>query len=178
MPTGAQQRGAFVKQTFGTKDAALVKALSDRFVLRTFRFSSAAARMASTAELTFTGAQNRLGAALDGARQELAGLPLAGMVLVSDGADTTDASLTDALLGLKAAAVPVFTVGVGRDRLARDVQIDRVSTPRTALQGTSLVIDAVGGRVSDRPAPASCSTVRRRWSSMPPLRKPAMPERP
>ena len=57
------------------------------------------------------------------------------MVLVSDGADTTDASLTEALLGLKAAAVPVFTVGVGRDRLARDVQIDRVSTPRTALQG-------------------------------------------
>ncbi len=65
------------------------------------------------------------------------------MVLVSDGADTTDASLTEALLGLKAASVPVFTIGVGRDRLARDVQIDRVSTPRTALQGTSLVIDAV-----------------------------------
>ena len=39
--------------------------------------------------------------------------------------------------------MPVFTVGVGRDRLTRDVQIDRVSTPRTALQGTSLVIDAV-----------------------------------
>ena len=139
---GTEPRGAFVKQTFGTKDAALVKALSERFVLRTFRFSSAAARLASTDDLTFTGAQTRLGAALDGARQELAGLPLAGMVLVSDGADTTDASLTEALLGLKAAAVPVFTVGVGRDRLARDVQIDRVSTPRTALQGTSLVIDA------------------------------------
>jgi uncharacterized membrane protein len=139
---GTQPRGTFVKQTFGGKDAALVKALSERFVLRTFRFSSAAARLASTDDLTFTGAQTRLGAALDGARQELAGLPLAGMVLVSDGADTTDASLTDALLGLKAAAVPVFTVGVGRDRLARDVQIDRVSTPRSALQGTSLVIDA------------------------------------
>jgi uncharacterized membrane protein len=139
---GTEQRGAFVKQTFGTKDAALVKALSERFVLRTFRFSSSAARLASPDDLTFTGAQTRLGAALDGARQELAGLPLAGMVLVSDGADTTDASLSEALLGLKAAAVPVFTVGVGRDRLARDVQIDRVSTPRTALQGTSLVIDA------------------------------------
>ena len=97
----------------------------------------------STDDLTFAGAQTRLSAALDGARQELAGLPLAGMVLVSDGADTTDASLTESLLALKAASVPVFTVGVGRDRLARDVQIDRVSTPRTALQGTSLVIDAV-----------------------------------
>ncbi len=139
---GEQQRGAFVRQAFG-KDAALIKALSDRFVLRTFRFSSSTARLGSTDDLTFAGAQTKLGAALDGARQELAGLPLAGMVLVTDGADTTDDSLSDALLGLKAAAVPVFTVGVGRDRLARDVQVDRVSTPRSALLGTSLVIDAV-----------------------------------
>jgi len=140
---GTQPRAAFVKQTFGPKDAPLIKALSERFVLRPFRFSVAAARLGSTDDLTFTGAQTRIGAALDGARQELAGLPLAGVVLVSDGADTTDASLTEALLSLKASSVPVFTVGVGRDRLARDVQIDRVSTPRTALQGTSLVIDAV-----------------------------------
>ena len=139
---GTEQRGAFVRQTFG-KDAALLKALSERFVLRTFRFSSTASRLGSAEELTFGGVQTKLGTALDGVRQELAGLPLAGIVLVSDGADTTDASISDALLGLKAAAVPVFTVGVGRDRLARDVQIDRVSTPRTALQGTSLVINAV-----------------------------------
>jgi len=140
---GTEARGAFVKQAFAAKDAPLVKALSERFVLRPFRFSSAASRLASPDELTFAGAQTKLGAALDGARQELAGLPLAGMVLVSDGADTTDASLAEALLALKAASVPVFTVGVGRDQLARDVQIDRVSTPRTALKGTSLVIDAV-----------------------------------
>jgi uncharacterized membrane protein len=139
---GTDARGNFVKQTFG-QDSALVKALSERFVLRPFRFSSSASRLGSTNDLTFAGAQTRLGAALDGARQELSGLPLAGMVLVSDGADTTDASLTESLLALKAASVPVFTVGVGRDRLARDVQIDRVSTPRTALKGTSLVIDAV-----------------------------------
>jgi uncharacterized membrane protein len=140
---GAQPRGAFVQQAFGGPDAALMKALSERFVLRTFRFSSGAARVAPGEALGFGGAQTRLGAALDGVRQELAGLPLAGMVMVSDGADTTDASLNDALLSLKAAAVPVFTVGVGRDRLARDVQIDRVSTPRAALKGTSLVVDAV-----------------------------------
>ncbi len=139
---GSAPRGAFVQQTFG-RDAAIVKALSERFVLRTFRFSSSAGRLQSTDELTFAGAQTRLGAALDGARQELAGLPLAGMVLVSDGADTTDASLSDVLLGLRAAAVPVFTVGVGRDRLARDIQVDRVTTPRIALRGTSLVVDAV-----------------------------------
>lgn len=140
---GTESRGAFVRQAFGAPDAALMKALADKFVLRTFRFSSTAVRLASPDELSFGGPQTKLAAALDGVRQELAGLPLAGIVLVSDGADTTDASLSDALLALEAAAVPVFTVGVGRDRLARDVQIDRVSTPRTALKGTSLVIDAV-----------------------------------
>jgi uncharacterized membrane protein len=138
-----QPRSAFVRQEFAGPEAAMLKSLSERFVIRTFRFSSAASRLAGPEELTFAGAQTRLGAALDGARQELAGLPLAGMVVVSDGADTTETTLSDALLSLKAAEVPVFTVGVGRDRLARDVQIDRVSTPRTALKGASLVVDAV-----------------------------------
>jgi uncharacterized membrane protein len=136
-------RSAFVRKEFGSVDAGLLKTLGDKFVLRAFRFSSSAARARSGSDLDFAGAQTRLGAALDGARQELAGLPLAGMVLVSDGADTTDAELTEALLALKAEAVPVFTVGVGRERLSRDIQVDRVSTPRRALKGASLVIDAV-----------------------------------
>ena len=136
-------RGNYARQQFGAADAPIVKALAERFVLRTFRFSSSATRVGAPDELTFGGAQTRLAAALDGARQELAGLPLAGLVVVSDGADTSDAALSESLLALKAAGVPVFTVGVGQERLARDVQIDRVSTPRTALRGTSLMIDVV-----------------------------------
>ena len=136
-------RGDFARQEFSDRQAGLLKALSDKYVVRTFRFSSTSARLASINDLTLGGIETRLGAALDGARQELAGLPLAGMVLVSDGADTTDAALSDAVLALKAAALPVFTVGVGKDHLERDVQIDRVSTPRQALKGTSLLIDVV-----------------------------------
>jgi hypothetical protein len=41
---GKDTRGAFVRQAFGSKDAPIVKALSERFVLRTFRFSSSASR--------------------------------------------------------------------------------------------------------------------------------------
>ena len=136
-------RGDFIKQEYTDKGGAVLKALSDRFVVRTFRFSSAAHRVASGNDLTFRGSQTKLGTALDGARQELAGLPLAGLVLVSDGADTTDASLTDALLGLKAASVPVFTVGIGEERLPKDIQVSRINVPRTALKGTSLLVDAV-----------------------------------
>ena len=136
-------RGEFARAEFTQPVSGVLKSLSDRFVIRTFRFSSAATRLGNPAELTFAGGQTKLGAALEGVRQELAGLPVAGVVLVTDGADTTDAALTDALLSMKAAELPVFTVGVGEDRLSRDIQIDRVSTPRRALKGTSLLVDAV-----------------------------------
>ena len=138
-----QARGAFLKQQFGTPDSPLMKALSDRFLVRVFRFSSTAGRLESANDLTFSGSQTRLGAALDGAREELAGLPVSGVVLVSDGADTSDASLADALLGMKAGKVPVYTVGVGSSQLPRDIQIDRVSTPRTVLKDASLLVDVV-----------------------------------
>ena len=136
-------RSAFVQKQLAGPEAATMQALGSRFVLRNFRFSSTAERLAAPGDLTFSGAQTKIGAALDGARQELAGLPLAGLVVISDGADTTDAELTEALLAMKAADVPVFTVGLGRESLEKDVQIDRVSVPPTALKGTSLMVDAL-----------------------------------
>jgi uncharacterized membrane protein len=138
-----QSRGAFAKQTFASNESAVMKTLSSRFVLRSFRFSSTTQRLGSPNDLSFGGAQTKISGALDGARQELAGLPLAGLVVVSDGADTTDAELAEALLAMKAANVPVFTVGLGREALTKDVQIDRVSTPTSALKGTSLMVDAL-----------------------------------
>ena len=68
---------------------------------------------------------------------------MSGVVLVSDGADTSDTSLADALLGMKAEKLPVFTVGVGSPQLPRDIQIDRVSTPRSVLKDASLIVDVV-----------------------------------
>jgi uncharacterized membrane protein len=138
------RRADFARQTFGQPDSPTMKALADRFLIRTFRFSSSTTRMSNPAELTFGGTQTRLAGAIQSARQELAGLPVSGLILVTDGADTTtDASVADALLASKADALPVFTVGVGRETLAHDIQIGRVSTPRTALKGTSLLVDAI-----------------------------------
>jgi uncharacterized membrane protein len=138
-----QPRASFVKGEFGAGDRGILKALSERFTVRTFRFSSAATRTTQESDLTFGGSQSRLGAALSGVRQELAGLPVAGLVMVSDGADTADAALGEAILGLKAEGLPVFTVGVGRETLSKDIQVGRVVTPKTALKGTTLMVDVV-----------------------------------
>src|SRR4051812_9143788 len=136
-------RAAYVQEQFSGANARLLQALSQRFVVRFFSFSSSSNRVASAADLKFGGTATRLGQALDRARDELAGLPLAGLVLVSDGADTSDAAIDESLASLKARQIPVFTVGVGQERFARDIQITRVEAPRAALKGTSLVVDVL-----------------------------------
>ncbi len=137
-----QPRGQYVRTEFG-ENGALFKSLKDKFLVRVFRFSSAAGRLGTAEEMRFDGSQTKLGPALTGAREELAGLPVAGIVMVTDGADTTDASIGEALLGLKAEKLPVFTVGVGSEQLPRDIQIDRVSTPRTVLKNASMLLDVI-----------------------------------
>jgi uncharacterized membrane protein len=136
-------RAEYIRQQLGDATSPLMKSLSERFQIRLFRFSSTASRANSATDLTFNGSQTKLGAALDGVRDELTGLPLAGVVLLSDGADTSDKSLANALLGMKAAKLPVFTVAVGSEKLAHDVQIDRVTTPRTVLKDALLFVDVV-----------------------------------
>ena len=63
--------------------------------------------------------------------------------MVSDGADTSDATLDEPLASLKARSIPVFPVGVGQERFSHDIQITRVETPRFVLKGTSLSVDVV-----------------------------------
>jgi uncharacterized membrane protein len=140
---GTASRADRVRQSFGNPDSPMMKALADKFLVRAFRFSSASSRVSAPSDLTFSGTQTRLANAIESARQELAGLPVSGLVLVTDGADTTDSTVADALLASKAEALPVFTVGIGPETLSHDIQVGRVQTPRTALKGTSLLVDAV-----------------------------------
>jgi uncharacterized membrane protein len=138
-----QTRSAFIQQQLAGPNAKLLDALSQRFVVRFFRFASTSDRVASAADLKFGGTATRLATALDRARDELSGLPLAGLVMVSDGADTSDEAIDETLASLKARSIPVFTVGVGQERFAHDVQVTRVETPRSVLKGTALVVDVV-----------------------------------
>jgi uncharacterized membrane protein len=138
-----QTRTQFVQDQFGQPTSPLLDALSKKFVLRYFRFSNSVDRLNAPGDMKYGGSATRLGPALERARDELAGLPLAGLVMVTDGADTSDASLDESLASLKARSVPVFTVGVGQDRFARDIQVSRVESPQSTLKGTSLSVDVV-----------------------------------
>src|SRR5258706_2244007 len=85
-----EPRTDFVKQQLSDPKSPLLDALSQRFVVRFFRFSATADRLNNPADMKYDGTSTRLGQALERARDELAGLPLAGLVLVTDGADTSE----------------------------------------------------------------------------------------
>jgi hypothetical protein len=140
---GAGTRADYIRREVGAADAPLLAALGERFVPRVFRFSSSAERLQAPGDLTFQGTGTRLGDAIERAREELSGLPVAGLVVISDGADNAETTIDQPVAGLRAQGVPVFTVGVGKEQLSRDVQITRVETPRRVLQGASLVVDVV-----------------------------------
>ncbi len=136
-------RYEFVRQQLGAPESELRAALADRFALRFFRFSGETDRIAALDELTFGGTRTHLGRALERAHDELSGVPLSGLVVVSDGADNLDGGLGESLLPLQAAGVPVFTVGLGREEFERDIQLSRVATPRRVLRGASLAVELV-----------------------------------
>jgi uncharacterized membrane protein len=138
-----ESRADAVRAAIGEPGAPLRAALAERFKLRWFRFEDTAERLPRIAELGFAGQRTDLAGALERARQELAGVPLAGLVMISDGADNADGPLTEALLALKARGLPVYTVGVGRERFDRDVEVARVETPGAVLEGTALVADVL-----------------------------------
>jgi uncharacterized membrane protein len=124
-------------------DADLLQALSERFRIRLFSFSGDAKRVEEVGQLSFVGGQTRIGRALDQARNELAGVPTAGLVVVTDGADQSEAELNSSILAARAAEVPIYTVGVGREQFQRDIELRRVSSPRGVLRGTSMMVDLV-----------------------------------
>jgi uncharacterized membrane protein len=135
---GARTRADVVRSLLGSRDSALYAQLAEKFVVRLFRLGGGGDRVQDLGTLGFDGARTQLGPALEGVRQELTGIPLSGLVLVSDGADNSQGELGETLSSLAARKVPVFTVGVGRERFDRDIEISRIDAPRRVLEGASI----------------------------------------
>lgn len=139
----AEDRASFALDQLSSDPTSIASQLGERFAVRTFRFAETAQRVDSLGEITFEGNRTDLAGALDQVRRELEGVPLAGVVVLTDGADNSGDAVSDALLPYRAEGVPIFTVGLGSEEVRPDVQVSRVEAPRRALEGGAVVIDAV-----------------------------------
>jgi uncharacterized membrane protein len=139
---GAKPRADFARDSLGPS-GALRAALAQRFAIRDFEFDTTARRSTGPAAASFAGTRSYIGRSLQRTAEELAGLPVSGIVLVTDGADTSREPMAATIRTLKSAGLPVFAVGLGREALDKDVQIGRVDPPSAVLKGATLVAEVV-----------------------------------
>ncbi len=140
---GATTRGTQALEAFTAGSSELLAGLQDRFTIRYYRFSDITTRMDPSQPPAFDGRATDIGTALDYVRQDLTGVPLAGAVLVTDGADNARSALTDPLLHLKSRGIPVYTVGLGEESFSRDIEVTRVEAPAKVLRGSAFAVDVM-----------------------------------
>ncbi len=134
----AESGGSRLEQARRVLEGGLLEQLGARFQVRLFRFGDGAARIERSAELTGSQQATHIGEALKAVAAEAAGLPVGAVVLLSDGADTRGGVDRETLAELRARRIPVHTVGFGRERFDRDLEIAGVDLPARTLPGSRM----------------------------------------
>ena len=140
-PNG-EARSEFVRAQFEAGSGDLLRDLQHRFDVRLFGFGVDAREIDSVAALDFGEGDSDLAAALSFARTSLRGEPLAGLVVISDGALQPSTALDDGLLALRSGGVPVYSVGLGETGAdVRDIELSDVRLPGRVLQGSRVMAE-------------------------------------
>ncbi|MEX0617832.1 MAG: hypothetical protein WDZ76_04345 [Pseudohongiellaceae bacterium] len=137
---GGRRREAAVSELlFGNN--GLIDSLDELFQVRVFRFDKETQRISGATDLLQTGTASSLDQALQHVDNQLTGLPVGGLVLLSDGADNSAIDPVATASRYGARQIPVFTVGTGRERIPRDIGIVDVVTAKTVLEGSVFNVD-------------------------------------
>ena len=122
-------------------DGGLLDELSNSFQVRSFRFDKETQRIAGIDNLSEEGTASSIGQALSYVNDQLNGLPLGGLVLISDGADNSDVDPVIAAQDFGVRQIPIFTLGVGQENIPQEIGIVDVSAAKTVLEGSVFTVE-------------------------------------
>jgi uncharacterized membrane protein len=112
--------------------------LEDTFEVRLFSFAQTTTPLDSLESIPAPGPQTRIGDSLVQVLQSAGSIPLAGVVLFSDGAENGGSLSEERLTELASYGVPIHTVGVGPEQVAGDLELERLDVPSTAPVGSTV----------------------------------------
>ena len=136
IPTETNQPRGQKAQELLTEESDFLKALDEKFYVRLFQFDSQVRRVEESMELDWKGDQTNIVKGMEGVLTETKNLPLAGILLFTDGSDNSYRDFQEVLAELKARQIPIHTIGLGPESLSRDVEITHVSAPRVSVPET------------------------------------------
>jgi uncharacterized membrane protein len=118
-----------------------IEALGKTFAVRLFGFANDVEPIKTLTEVPPPGPQTRIGDALRAVLQTGASVPLAGIVIVTDGAENGGTLSEERLTEIASFGVPVHTVGVGPERNSNDLELDAIRLPQEATPGETLTAE-------------------------------------
>jgi hypothetical protein len=134
-------RSALIRQQLDANNGGLRRALQRQFETRLFKFGASTQPLTDIEALDYGDGDSNLGDALEIVQETLRGQPLAGLVVISDGALQANAKLDQQLLALRAAQIPLHVIGVGQTGYPRDIEISQVKLPRQVLKGSRVIAE-------------------------------------
>ena len=112
--------------------------IAETYNILSYGFTDSAQPIDSFLELPEPGLASSLGPSVLQALRHASGSSLGAVLLISDGADNSDSISQEDLNEIAGYGVPVHTVGIGRERIAEDIELEDILLPAKALPGTTL----------------------------------------
>ena len=134
-------RAADVRQLLFEEEGGLLAALDEPFQVRYYTFSDRAERADSLADVQAEGEGTDLAAALDRVLADFSGVPLAGVVLLTDGADNGGGVPLNQAEALRSRDVPLHVVGVGQEAFEAERELLGVTVSEGVEATTGAEID-------------------------------------
>ncbi len=122
--------------------ASLLADLGKSFKLQTFKFSSEVEYLRETSGATADGAVSDLGKSLKFAADLADQSAVAGVVLLTDGANNGDDDPLETAALLKNKNVPVYAVGIGSEQ-SEDLEVAKVTANPSAIENSVIEISAL-----------------------------------
>ena len=126
------------RQALDLLNSGVLRKLRTRFQVRLYRLGNGVDRIQDVNQLQATASATQIGKGLRQLADEAATLPIGAVVLLSDGADNTGGIDLDTLSEVRRRHLPVHTIGIGKEKLTNDIELDGLDIPTKSLQGSRL----------------------------------------
>ena len=122
-------------------DGKMTKRLEEVLPVSRYKFDAGPTRLSSGADLKPEGDSTHLLESLVKTSTGSGGRSPRAVVLMTDGADTSDDNFLDAIRDLNRKDVAVFPVGFGSDKPRKDIAISRIKVSRNVARNTEANVD-------------------------------------
>jgi len=125
-----------LQQAVAALNDDVLEDLAATFEMRLYAFSSESEAIEALEQVPLPGDSTRIGDALVDVLREARTSALGAVVLVSDGADNSEALDAAQLAEIGGYGVPIHTVGVGRESIPEDIELESVGMTSQAMPGS------------------------------------------